>query len=106
MEAKRKNRKGGPSVIGAIGGEPINKKEKVLADPEEKRHEKVQKKVVETLANQEKEMIKEHEVLEEEERAKILIKKNKKKKKAGGEISEHEDEKPVDHTEVQFKLEK
>ena len=50
-------------------------------------------------------MIKEHDQLEEEERAKILIKKNKKKKKAG-EASDHEDEKPLDHTEVPFKLEK
>lgn len=57
------------------------------------------------LANNEKEMIKEHDQLEEEERAKILIKKNKKKKKAG-EASDHEDEKPLDHTEVPFKLEK
>ena len=62
---------------------------------------------MEVLANQEKEMLREHELVEEEERAKILIKQKKKKKKAGGEASEEEEAtKLVDHTEVPFKLEK
>ena len=104
IEAKRKNKKKGSSIAN-IGGQPVKEREKVLSNPDEQPHEKVQKKVVTILANNEKEMIKEHEQLEEEERAKILIKKNKKKKKAG-EASDHEDEKPVDHTEVPFKLEK
>ena len=60
MEAKRKNKKKGSSIAN-IGGQPVKEREKVLSNPDEKPHEKVQKKVVTILANNEKEMIKEHE---------------------------------------------
>ena len=94
IEAKRKKKKDGANTLTATV--PAKEKEKILPDVNEEIHERTSKKIATHKANQEKELIKEHEETEAKERE-LYLKKQAKKKKKTGEVSEEEAEPYVDH---------
>ena len=104
IEAKRKKKKDGANALTATV--PAKEKEKLLPDVNEEIHERTSKKIAGHKAEQEKELIREHDEKEAKERDAYLTKMAKKKKKTG-EVMEEED-KPlyVNHEDVEFKLAK
>ena len=72
MDAKRKKKKDGANALTATV--PAKEKEKILPDMNEELHERTSKKIAAYKAEQEKELIKEHDAQEAKEREAYILK--------------------------------